>query len=86
MNNTKRPYIAPGEVGRINGFQLRAESLLEINLGVLNPVPSCNYCAFKNDVICFDKERPFKSLSTRPACMGNDKENIDNIPVYYVKL
>lgn len=81
MNTPKKQYIAPGEIGRINGVTVLAKEVLsEMN----EKICSCVNCAILNQQICFSKATK-KLLPTRPACFGNDKENLSNKPLYYVK-
>ena len=81
MNTQKRQYIAPGEVRKINGVEVTAKEVFsEMDLKIC----PCVNCAILDQRICFC-EWTKKSLPTRPACFGNDLENLSNKSLYYTK-
>jgi len=82
MNPSKKQYIAPGEIRKINGIEVTAKEVFsKMNLKIC----PCVNCAIVDHNICFDKMTK-KSLPTRPACFGNDTENLSNKSLYYVKI
>lgn len=81
MNTRRKQYIAPGEVRKINGVEARAKEVsTEMDLRMC----PCSNCITADQNICFDKKTK-KSLPTRPACFGNDPENLSNKSLYYTK-
>ena len=81
MNTQKKQYVAPGEVRKINGVEVLAtEVFSEMN----EKRCPCANCAILDQKICFSQVDK-KSLPTRPACFGNDTENLSNKPLYYTK-
>lgn len=82
MNTPKKQYIAPGEVRKINGVEVKAkEVFFEMDLRIC----PCTNCAILKQQICFSRANK-KSLPTRPACLGNDPENLSRKSLYYTKL
>lgn len=91
-----RTYIAPNLKGEICGIRVKAVSLQRKNITTLCNKGACDICAIKKMGICFTNESIvndkgkteiyLKSADTRPACMGNDRENLHNTPVYYEKI
>ena len=81
MNTQKKQYIAPGEVRKINGVEARAKKVF---IGMDEVRRPCTLCIIEKQGICFDSETK-KSLLTRPACFGNDVENLSNKSLYYTK-
>ena len=82
MNSQIKQYIAPGEVRKINGVKARAKKVF---IGMDDVRRPCTLCIIEKQSICFDPETKH-SLPTRPACFGNDPENLSNKPLYYTKL
>ena len=82
MNIPKKQYIAPGEVRKINGVEARAKKVF---IGMDDVRRPCTLCIIEKQGICFNPETK-NSLPTRPACFGNDPENLSNKPLYYTKL
>ena len=81
MNTPKKQYIAPGEIRKINGVEVLAKEVsTEMDLRMC----PCSNCITADQNICFDKKTK-KSLPTRPACFGNDPENLSNKSLYYTK-
>ena len=96
MNTQKRQYIAPESTSIIDGVKYTEPAMPRKINGVeviakefgdkLNfQNTSCTNCEISKQNICFDKATK-KSLPTRPACFGNDPENLSNKPLYYTKL
>ena len=81
MNTPKKQYVAPGEIRKINGVEVTAK---EISVGIDEKTCPCINCIMLRSNICFSKTTK-KSLPTRPACFGNDPENLSNKSLYYVK-
>lgn len=81
MNTPKKQYIAPCEIGRINGVTVLAK---EVFPEVDEKNCPCVNCIMLRSNICFSKSTK-KSLPTRPACFGNDPENLSNKSLYYIK-
>lgn len=86
-----RTYIAPNKTGEIAGIKVKALSLQK---RIIEHESPCVKCVIKEKNICFKdvfiKEKGIKiikhkQLDTRPACFGNDPENLRHVPVYYVK-
>lgn len=81
MNTQKKQYIAPGEIRKINGVEVMAKEVsTEMDLRMC----PCSNCITADQNICFDNVTR-KSLQTRPACFGNDPENLSNKSLYYTK-
>lgn len=83
-----RTYIAPDKKGIIAGIKVKALSLQNRNVDNYDNV--CASCVIKPLKMCFQYRAigshiSQKSLDTRPACFGNDPENIAKISVYYTK-
>ena len=65
--------IKINEIGTVNGIVVMAKKV------VTNQVP-CDSCYFG------DVNYRCSGLSkTRPKCFATDKENINNVPIYFVK-
>ena len=76
MNKTKkRIYIAPGTTSRIFGGVIIAKEIILKNDTLLNP---CYFCYLERLKICENK-----FSETRPACFGNDPENLSKKPLFY---
>ena len=82
MNTPRKQYIAPGEVRKINGVEARAKKVFSGMDEVRCP---CTLCIVEKQGICFDPETK-NSLPTRPACFGNDPENLSKKSLYYVRI
>lgn len=80
MQKSKQ-YIAPGEAGEINGVKVLA---VNIPIKFNELTCPCLGCIISQEKICFSRKDK-KSLDTRPACFGNDKDNKSRKPLYYVK-
>lgn len=90
----KRIYIAQNEtrfikwvdkIGVTQTRKIRAKLLTDNTKYNVKCECPCNDCTLKNENICFIKvEGVSLSLPTRPACMGNDPENLINMPLIYV--
>ena len=81
----KRIYIAQNETGVIHGVKVRAKLLTNNTKYNIKCECPCADCALKNKNICFvviGEKR--LSLPTRPACFGNDEDNLLNMPLIYV--
>lgn len=81
MNTQKKQYVAPGEIGRINVVTVLAKKVFTEMDEKIRP---CVNCIILDQQICFSKATK-KSLPTRPACFGNDPENLSNKSLYYTK-
>ena len=82
FNNRKKIYIAPGEIRKINGLEVLSKLVHD---GFDYKTYPCSNCAIANQNICFDSKTK-KQLHTRPACFGNDKENLSKKSLYYSKV
>jgi len=81
FNTQKKQYIAPGEIRKINGVEVTAKEVFsEMDLKIC----PCVNCVILDQQICFSRIDKH-SLPTRPACFGNDTENLSNKPLYYTK-
>lgn len=77
----KKQYIAPNELGRIDGIAVVANLFTK---SVEDLQSGCEDCVIQTSHICFSRiDR--KSIETRPACFGNDKENLSKQPIFYRK-
>ena len=81
MNTQRKQYIAPGEIRKINGVEVLAK---EVSTKMDEKICPCVNCVILNQNICFDNVTR-RSLPTRPACFGNDPENLSNKSLYYTK-
>lgn len=81
MNTQKKQYIAPGEIRKIDGVEVIAKEVFAEKGEKICP---CVNCIMLRSNICFSKATK-KSLPTRPACFGNDPENLSNKSLYYIK-
>lgn len=81
MNTQKKQYIAPREIRKINGVEVMAK---EVSTEMDLRIRPCSKCIIADQNICFDNVNK-KSLPTRPACFGNDPENLSNKSLYYTK-
>ena len=79
MNTQKKQYIAPGEIRKINGVEVRSKKVF---IEMDEARCPCALCIIEKQGICFDPKTKH-SLPTRPACFGNDTENLSNKPLYY---
>jgi len=81
----KRIYIAQNEIGVIQGVKVRAKLLTNNTKYNVQCECPCKDCALKNKNICFEVVGEKRlSLPTRPACFGNDPENLLSMPLIYV--
>ena len=74
----KRIYIAPDRLGVVNGVEVESKVLTSMPTGSTS---SCKYCAVRDLKMCFDKFG--KQKDSRPACFGNDPENLSKKPLFY---
>lgn len=81
MNTPKKQYISPGEIRKINGVEVIAK---EVFSEMDEKICPCVNCVILDQRICFSRVDK-KSLPTRPACFGNDTENLSNKSLYYTK-
>jgi len=74
----EREYLAPGSIGLIKGMRVMAKEILPGSNEIACP---CLRCVFVNLEICKNKLDVF-----RPACFGNDRENLSNKSLIYQRV
>jgi len=71
----KRTYLPPNECTRIFGVYVICKEIKLKNDTLPNP---CYFCCLERLKICENK-----FSDTRPACFGNDPENLSKKPLFY---